>query len=253
MKIAAFLGSAKKKRSNTYVMVERVLAGARGAGAETQHILLAEKEIHHCLGCLNCWIRTPGRCAIKDDMAEILEIYMQSDIVIMATPLYTDNVSGLTKTFMDRLIPLVDPHMVIDPVDNETRHPEPERPYPGIVAISSCGFPEQSQFQVLELVFSRMARNMQAGLVAEIYRSQGNLLTIPHPAISPIVENYLNLLEKDGSEIVENRKLSDQTKAALDQPLIPREAYIEGANRHWDKQLEKLKLKEQEKAEKAKD
>ena len=104
-----------------------------------------------------------------------------------------------------------------------------------MAVISTCGFPEQSQFQVLKLLFRRMARNLQGELVAEIYRAQGNLLTIPHETITPIVENYQKIVEKAGRETVVNGKISEATAAELDQPLVPKELYIDGANRHWDK------------------
>jgi multimeric flavodoxin WrbA len=170
----------------------------------------------------------------KDDMAALSEKYLASDIVVMATPLYVDNVSGMTKVFMDRLMVVCDPHFELDK-NGETRHVKTAWKLPKIAVISTCGFPEQAQFQTLQLLFRRMARNMQGELVAEIYRGQGNLLTIPHDMITPIVEAYKKTVEKAGRELVEEGKISEATAAELDKPLVPREMYIEGANRHWDK------------------
>ncbi|MEW6201115.1 MAG: flavodoxin family protein, partial [bacterium] len=231
-----FNGSPKGEKGNTSVMAEFFIKGVEEAGAQVEYILLAKKEIRHCRGCLHCWIKTPGRCVIKDDMRELIDTYMASDIVAIATPLYVDNVSGMTKVFMDRLIPIVDPHFE-DDGNGETRHIKGDREYPKMMVISSCGFPEQSQFQVLRLLFRRIARNMKGDLIAEIYRSQGNLLTIDHEMLKPIVDGYKKLLVKAGKEIVKNLKLSDETVAELDKPMIPREMYITGANEHWDRSL----------------
>jgi len=30
-----------------------------------------DKTLHYCIGCFGCWLKTPGECAIHDDMAEI--------------------------------------------------------------------------------------------------------------------------------------------------------------------------------------
>ena len=236
MKIAIFNGSPKGKRGNTHVMVESLIQGLEQGGAQVEYVFLNKKEIKHCLGCLNCWIKTPGVCVHKDDMAELIDIYMSSDVVALATPLYVDNISGMTKVFMDRLIPTVDPHFEDDET-GETRHVKSDRECPKMMIIASCGFPEQSQFQVLQLLFRRIARNMQGELVAEIYRAQGNLLTIKHDMLAPIVAGYKDLLVKAGREFAENGKLSEETVAALDKPLVPKDMYVDGANRHWDRSL----------------
>jgi multimeric flavodoxin WrbA len=44
-------------------------------------------KIHHCLGCFNCWVKTPGTCSIHDDEAEVTRRYIASDLVILASPL----------------------------------------------------------------------------------------------------------------------------------------------------------------------
>ena len=234
MKIVVFNGSPKGKRGNTSVVAEAFLRGAAAAGAETEQIFLHEKEIKHCTGCLSCWTKTPGRCVQKDDMAPLVEKYLAADVAVLATPLYVDNMTGMTKVFMDRLMPACDPHF--EPDENgETRHVKTEWKMPKLGVISTCGFPEQTQFQVLKLLFRRMARNMHGELAVEIYRGQGNLLTIPHDMITPIVENYKKTVEKAGREVVETGRISDETAAELDKPLVPKEMYIDNANRHWDK------------------
>ncbi len=112
MKITIFYGSIHKTRGNTYVIINEFAEGAKEAGAKVEVVLLAEKEINHCITCVKCWTKTPGRCALKDDMAGLLKIFMQSDLVVMATPVYIHNVTGIMKTFLDRMMPIIDPHQV---------------------------------------------------------------------------------------------------------------------------------------------
>jgi multimeric flavodoxin WrbA len=240
MKITAFNGSPRGRKGNTHIMVEEFLNGAREAGAETENIFLVEKEIKHCLGCFQCWTKTPGQCVLKDDMAELLSKFISSDIVVFATPLYVDNVTGIMKNFMDRIVPLADPRFEKDE-GGECRHLSRFEKHPRIVVISNCGFPEQSHFQVLKLLFKRVARNMGSEVIAGIYRGGGELLGNPLLILKPLIWKYKQLLRQAGREVVENLKLSAETSAQLEAPIVPEEQYIKGANDHWNRILSQIK------------
>jgi multimeric flavodoxin WrbA len=236
MKIVAFNGSPRGKNAHTHVMVEEFLGGAEEAGAEVENVFLAEKSVAHCRGCFACWVATPGVCVIADDMAELLEKLRKADVVVYATPLYTDVVTGLMKDFMDRSVPLLDPHFARDG-SGEIRHPLRYGAFPKMVVISNCGFPEQSQFQVMSLLFRRLARNFHSDLIAEIYRGEGDLLKADAEELRTLIAGYKSLLRKAGREVAENLALSDDTREGMQRPLVPPEVYVEFANRMWDAQL----------------
>ncbi len=239
MKITAFNGSPRGSRSNTGIMVGEFLEGAFVAGAETEQIFLSTKKISNCVGCFKCWVATPGVCVIKDDMSELLKKVMSSDVIIMATPLYVDGVSGLMKSFMDRFIPLADPHFEADE-NGEWRHVKRYEKYPKIFVISNSGMPGLEHFQVLRLHFRRMARNFHSEVVGEIYRDSGELLKDEVPMLKPVIKNYKKLLKKAGEEFVKNNELSQKTLDKLEKPLIPGKMYIREANKFWDKRLSAL-------------
>jgi multimeric flavodoxin WrbA len=239
MKITAINGSPRGKGGNTYIMVEEFLAGAREEGAEVEHILLAGKNIHHCIGCFTCWVKTPGVCVFKDDMAAILP-KIWSDIFVIATPLYVDNVTGLMKNFLDRCLPSADPHFEPDAL-GESRHVQREKKTPPkIVIISNCGYPEQTHFEPLKVYFRRVARNMHTEILAEIYRGEGELLKADNLLIKPIQYMYKRLLRKCGREVVKHGRLMADTMAELEKPLISYDSYLKNANEYWDKMLGKL-------------
>jgi len=238
MKITAFNGSPRGEKGNTHVMVQAFLEGAKAAGAQTENIFLAHKKIHQCMGCFNCWIKTPGQCAIRDDMDELLPKLWGSDIVVFATPLYVDNVTGIMKTFMDRMIPTADPYFAKD-AQGECRHVSRSGKAPKIVVISNSGFPEQSHFQVLKLLFRRIARNMNTEVIAEIYRGGGAILCEKSFWLGFAIRKYQSLLRKAGEEVVKNGRLSPELHQKIEAPLISDEVYIKSANAYWDKVLKK--------------
>ena len=242
MKIVAFNGSPRGAAGNTHVMVENFLAGAEAAGAETENIILTDKRIGHCRGCFACWLKTPGKCVIKDDMEELLEKF-KADIIVFATPLYVDNVTGIMKDFMDRMIPRFEAHIGKDE-NGECKHPLRTGHSPGLVFISNCGFTGMEHFQVLQLLIKRIARNMGSEILAEVYRDGGGILANPMLLLKPFLMHYKKLLRNAGSELVTDGRISDKTQSKLEKPIIPPEQYLKSSNKYFADILQKREKEE---------
>ncbi len=217
-------------------MVSEFLAGATARGARAEQVFLSEKKIAHCMGCFKCWTATPGKCFINDDMADLMDMVMSSDLIVLATPLYVDGVTAIMKDFMDRLIPLVDPHFEED-ANGEWRHVKRFSSYPDIAVISNCGMPGRQHFQVLKLHFRRMARNIHSKVTAEIYLDAGELLKNQVLILKPIIAKYRKSLRKAGEEVATDGVISPKTEAKLEKPLISASMYIKEANKYWDREL----------------
>lgn len=109
MKIVGIVGGSHKN-GTTDMLVSEVLRGAGDAGGEVQKINLVDKKIEYCRGCRECMkdVTTPiGKCAINDDMREILETFLSADHYVVGTPIYMMHVNARMKTFIERLYPLL--------------------------------------------------------------------------------------------------------------------------------------------------
>lgn len=232
MKITAFNGSPRGESGNTNVMVTAFLKGAQDAGAEIENIFLANKEINHCKACGHCKV-SKGQCVIKDDMGDLITKYLDSDIVVFATPLHIDNVSGMTKVFMDRTFCIGNPFFEKDETGeyrgSKSQFFKNGTP-PKIVVISSSGYPQRSNFQVVSLLMKRLSRNFQMKLIAEIYATEGTLLTAPIKELEPIINQYKKALHNAGQEIAMNLKITEETQKLLEKSFIPEDVYIQKCN-----------------------
>ncbi|MDU2063304.1 MAG: flavodoxin family protein [Sporomusaceae bacterium] len=238
MKMVAINGSPKGRLSNTEVMVNAFLQGAQTAGAETENIFLAEKEVQHCRGCFSCWFHTPGQCVIHDDMAQVLSLCEGADIWLLATPLYFDHVTGILKDFMDRTIVKGDPHFQQD-ANGECCHlKKTDVPSPKLIMISNCGFSERSHFQVVSHWLERVARNMKTEVLGEFYATQGGLLRSESDEMAPIITEYLKNLAEAGRQIALGQQVSAEIKRSLEQKFVPDEQYIQAANAYFDTVLQ---------------
>jgi multimeric flavodoxin WrbA len=229
MKIIAINGSPRGKKSVTYLMVEEFLKGAEEAGANTSHIILSELKINNCIGCLSCWMKTPSKCIFEDDFKKT--DCSDADLVVLASPVYTDNITALLKNFIDRGVYSANPK-IEKSQNNESLHlSEKNKKIPKIMVISHCGYPEQTHFEVLKLYFRRYARNHRTELVAEIYRSGGPLLLSEKTDFQPKILYYKELLQQAGMEIAKNLKISENLQFELEKPLVSDEFYIESHNK----------------------
>ncbi|MDN5347055.1 MAG: hypothetical protein PWP65_619 [Clostridia bacterium] len=100
MKVLAINGSHRKGQ-NTARMLAVVLEEARTLGAETELLELSDYRIKPCLACNKC-LRVV-ECSIKDDdMRMIADKMLAADAIVLGSPVYICNVTGLMKNFMDR-------------------------------------------------------------------------------------------------------------------------------------------------------
>jgi len=235
MKVTVFSGSHKGREGNTLIMVEEFLKGAEEAGAETENIILVEKNIRYCRGKFECWLKTPGKCTIRDDMDDLLPRFMASDIVVFACPVYFDNVPSIMKKFIDRLSPVLLPHFEEDE-KGEYRHAKRYEKYPKFVVISNAGLPGQTNFKVVSLFFRRLARTFHTELIAEIYRGEGEIFRgQKNIMLKPLIGKYKKLLRYAGKELVETQALSEETIKDLEKSIVPPSLYITFGNEEWDR------------------
>jgi multimeric flavodoxin WrbA len=103
VKIIGIVGSPKKE-GNTSYLVETALKSAKSAGADTDIINLGSVNIEPCVACDIC--KAMGECGIEDDISEILEIMMESDGMIIGSPVYFGSVTSQLKILIDRSRPL---------------------------------------------------------------------------------------------------------------------------------------------------
>lgn len=101
MKIIAVNGSPRKGQSRTGQILREILAGAESQGAETQYIDITSRNVGPCTGCDKC--HRQGRCALKDEFNEIFDEVLQSDALVLGSPVYIYQVTAQLKAFIDRL------------------------------------------------------------------------------------------------------------------------------------------------------
>jgi putative NADPH-quinone reductase len=76
-------------------------AAAIGANVRT-YDLNDMRTIRGCQSCMKCW--EWDHCVVEDDFAPALADHNWADIIVWATPVYVDDMSGVLKLFTDRML-----------------------------------------------------------------------------------------------------------------------------------------------------
>ena len=100
-----------------------------GRGFELLHKVIDRDELAVCRGCFDCWVKTPGECAMNDGIAEINRACMQSDVVVYFCPVVFGQFSANIKCAVDRWLPNMLPFFTTRK-DGSTMHPPRYSDYP---------------------------------------------------------------------------------------------------------------------------
>ena len=101
MKKVIVISTSLRHGSNSDLLAEKFLEGAKDAGNDVEKISLVGKNIQFCKGCLAC--QKLGHCVIKDDVNDIMAKVLKADVICWATPIYYYEMSGQMKTLIDRM------------------------------------------------------------------------------------------------------------------------------------------------------
>ncbi len=132
-------------------------------GHSLSHHVLKNKDLHHCIGCWDCWVKTPGQCVFDDASREMNREIINADFLLFATPLVMGFASYELKRKMDRIIPLIHPYITM--VQNESHHRSRYEKYPilGLLMQPAAGDNDEEAY-ITSQMFARTALNFKSRL-----------------------------------------------------------------------------------------
>jgi multimeric flavodoxin WrbA len=152
---------------------QALTAELQGLGWQVRTFPLRQLEIHHCLGCFGCWVRTPGQCVIDDAAREIAREAIAGQMLIYLTPVTFGGYSSELKKAVDRMICLISPFFTF--VDGEIHHRKRYERYPRLVGMGLVEDGDEEGGQIFQRLVDRNAINFHAPAhaAAVVRRGQG--------------------------------------------------------------------------------
>lgn len=107
MKVTALMGSPRKKK-NTSVLMDKWIEGFLSTGEhQVETFSLEQLNIRGCTGCDACQNGRIEYCIKDDPMKDIYKSILESEIIVVASPVYCFSMTAQTKAVIDRLYAVI--------------------------------------------------------------------------------------------------------------------------------------------------
>lgn len=106
MRVLCISGSQVKK-GNTTQLIDILIDNIESSNIpdlKIKKMSLSGLTLRPCKACEKC--KKTGKCVIRDDFNKVIRRMHKSDLIIIGSPVYFHDVSGLVKNFIDRTFSL---------------------------------------------------------------------------------------------------------------------------------------------------
>lgn len=138
---------------------------------------IADMKMAHCMGCWDCWTKTPGICRFKDDGVEYLKSVIKSDLLLFASPVSAGFLSSETKKALDRFIPEVLPHIKIYQGECHHKKRYSHKHFVGFILLDQNDIDPEAREIIYETI-DRISLNMQPEALLKLNLNSDNLMEI---------------------------------------------------------------------------
>ena len=150
MKVITILGSPKIN-GNTETVLEWVEAELKNHGHEIDRVNVNQYDLDGCVECFLCRESAELEgCVVKDDVDRILTRMVESDAIVLASPLFCWGFTAQIKPIIDRSVCMVEGY------GGEKHTSLIEGKNIGLLV--TCGGPIEGNADIIQTVFERYAK-----------------------------------------------------------------------------------------------
>lgn len=124
---------------------------------DIKFIDLSSLKITNCIGCLDCWTKTPGKCIIRDDAVRIYPDIAKSNTLLYISRIKYGGYDTVMKTMLERAIPIQQAFIQI--ISGETHHIQ-RNVAPKHATIIAYGDICEEEKKIFKKLISRNSLNM---------------------------------------------------------------------------------------------
>jgi multimeric flavodoxin WrbA len=141
---------------------------------KVEYFPISEMKMAHCLGCWDCWTKTPGICRLKDDGVEYLKSVISADLVLYASPVSAGFLTSETKKALDRIIPELLPHIRINKGECHHKKRYDHARSVGFILLDQDDIEPEAR-EIINEIIDRIGLNMQPESLLKLNLKSDNI------------------------------------------------------------------------------
>ena len=103
------LNGSPRSNGNTKGMIEAFREGSVSAGHQVDVMDVCRMKIGGCLACEYCHTKGGGKCVQRDDMQEVYPLLEETEMIVLASPVYYHSFTGQLQCAINRIYALDKP------------------------------------------------------------------------------------------------------------------------------------------------
>ncbi len=223
MKVMTLNASPYGARGNVGRLLKAFTTGLEDEGCSVTAFDVPKLDVKACRGALFCWHSLGERCVHDDDMEKVTAAMEGAGLLVLATPLYVDGMTGGLKTVLDRMVRRVSPTLELH--EGRLRHIDLSNGNPTpIMLIATCGLWHVDNFDPLVAHVRALSRSHRSPYAGALLRPHAPA-TLSVGVESPQVQAVLAGARRAGQEMGRDGAMSDEAVNAVASPLLGIEEY----------------------------
>jgi len=187
----ALLLTGARERDPALGPAEAQLVAALEARGFTVRVeRLRRHRMGYCVGCFECWTKTPGACRVRDDGWSIGSAVLEADLLVFCGAIRFGGYEAELKKGVDRMLGLLLPFFVRR--DGETHHPGRYHRYPKLLGLGVQATPDDEEARIFRELVRRNGLNLCAP-------ASGACVIAAGEAPGPAIEAALRGLEGEAA------------------------------------------------------
>lgn len=133
---------------------------------------LSKLKIANCVGCFGCWIKTPGKCVVRDDAVKVYPRIAASNKIMYISRVKYGSYDTLMKAMLERAIPIQQAFIRL--LDGETHHVQ-RNVVPKQAVIIGYGDISEEEKDLFQQLIARNSKNMNFERYRIIFSTESEL------------------------------------------------------------------------------
>ena len=223
-KAVAINGSPRMDKGNTALILNPFIQGMQYGGCSVELFFASKLKVLPCeCGTFRCWRATPGECIYRDNMSLLIPELKISEILVIATPVYSP-LPGDMQNILNRMVPLLVPELVWR--DGRTR----ARFRDGIairkiVLLAVGGWWETENMDRLVNIIREFAETASVEYAGAVLRPHAGYMK-KEGVLTGVGKSVVQSVKQAGFELVHNGKMEEETLMKISRPLMNKPRYV---------------------------